>query len=51
MLESQLKMKNGRFGVEKKDFEVLIKKNPANRLFRIDLDGSRGSKHCFFKGF
>ena len=41
----KLKMKNGRFWVEKKDFRVLINGTPANRPFRIDLEGSRRPKH------
>ena len=45
--EVKLKMKNGRFGVEKKDFEVLINDSPANRPFRSDLARSRRPKHRF----
>ena len=42
-----LKMKNGRFWVEKKDFEILIKYFPTNRLFLTTWNRSRSSKHGF----
>ena len=45
--EAKLKMKNGRFWVEKKDFEVLINDSPANRPFWSDLARSRRPKHRF----
>ena len=45
--EVKLKMKNGRFGVEKKYFEVLINDFPANRPFWSDCARSRRPKHRF----
>ena len=45
--EVKLKMKNGRFWVEKKDFEVLINDSPANRPVWSDCARSRRPKHRF----
>ena len=45
--EVKLKMKNGRFWVEKKDFEALIFDFPANRPFWSDCARSRRPKHRF----
>ena len=45
--EVKLKMKNGRFWVEKKYFEALIFDFPANRPFWSDCARSRRPKHRF----
>ena len=47
----KLKIKNGRFWLEKKYFEILIEDFDANRPFPVASDRSRSSKHGFLRKY